>query len=142
MIVLTDNIRVIQPYDGKSKYDFWNDMQKGDVLIISMHLKPVGHYKPMLTVKNERTSKTFEDAINSLQNYLQKMTYEEVVCRSVSNDVKKKLVRWLSDEYDPFEARQMIEEANISEYDGRIEVTYNNGVRDVVRIENGEVIQI
>ena len=76
MIVLSDTIRVIQPYDGKSKYEFWNDMQKGDILTIGMELKPVGKYKPILAVKNSRTGLLFRDAINSFQNYLEKMTFE------------------------------------------------------------------
>ncbi len=142
MIVLSDKIRVIQPYDGGSKYDFWKDQQKGDVITIGLHLKPVGHYKPEIIMTNDRTGLKFDEAYNRIQNYLTNMTYESVEYRGVSGEVKNKLVKWLADEYVYTEAKEMIRDAHINEWNGKITITYANGCADVVRIENGKVIQI
>ena len=76
MIVLSDTIKVTTEYTGKSKYDFWKNIRKGDILTIAMELRIVGKYVPTLVISNGRTSETFRDSLNSLQNYLYKMGYE------------------------------------------------------------------
>ena len=141
MIVLTDKIRITVPYEGKSKFDFWKDIVKGDVLTIAMQLKFTGKYKPTLVITNERTKQKFYESLNMIHNYLEKVAYEEVIDRGVSNDVKNKLVRWLSEEYSQREAREMIEESTITEFDGKIHICYINGMVDVVRINNNGCVE-
>jgi len=143
MIVLADKIRITRAYEGKSKFDFWKNIVKGDVLTIAMELKFTGKYKPELVITNERTKEKFYESLNMIHNYLEKVAYEEVVDRSVSDDIKRELVGWLSDdEYTYAEAEKMIANAEIKQWDGKIAITYDNGVIDVIRINDGEIIQL
>ena len=78
MIVLSNVITADGPYEGKSKFKFWSNIQKSDELIISMDLKPTGHsrgkiYAPFIKVTNTRTGEEFSETINRIQDYLSKL---------------------------------------------------------------------
>jgi hypothetical protein len=57
------------------------------------------------------------------------------------NDIKGKLVKWLSDEYTPSEAQVMIDEANIVKKEVYV-ITYKNKVRDIVEIKEKKVTHL
>ena len=83
-LVLSTNIKVISKYTGKSKFDFWKDLEVNDILTIYMELKPTGHsrgriYAPSIKVKNLRTEEIFSATINAIQeNYLSKIKFETI----------------------------------------------------------------
>lgn len=54
----------------------------------------------------------------------------------------KILVQWLSQEYLIENAKRQLEEAEILEMGGEITITYSNGVKDIVKINKGSVVQI
>ena len=80
---LTNKIVVTKKYDGKSKFPFWENIKEGDMLEVSLDLKPTGHgyggrtYAPTISIKNISTDEIFKDTINSFQKYLGKISYKE-----------------------------------------------------------------
>lgn len=83
MIVLSDKIVVTSTYSGKSKFNFWHELELKDILTIALPLKPTGQskgriYAPDITITNNRTGEKYIDTINSIQNYLNKIEFEEL----------------------------------------------------------------
>lgn len=82
-MILKNYIRIKEAYSGASKYGFWKNIEPGQVLEISMELKPTGHgyggrtYAPDIKAMNMSTGETFRDTINSFQKYLDKITFIE-----------------------------------------------------------------
>ena len=62
-----------------------------------------------------------------------KTTYEEIEI----------IYRWLCEDYEHSEVRQMLNDADISYEDNdTITITYDNGVIDTIKIEDGKVTHI
>ncbi len=62
-------------YLGKTKFDFWNNIEVGDVLNISLHLSNTGIYTNTVCV--ECRGVKFESSINIICNYLTKISLVE-----------------------------------------------------------------
>ncbi len=65
-------------FQGKTKFDFWNNIQVGDQLYISLELKPSGRssrgmYAPIVKVENVRTGEEKSETFNLVQAYLTKV---------------------------------------------------------------------
>jgi hypothetical protein len=78
-IVLVGLISVTKAYTGKSKFDFWKDLQVGDTLLISMYLKCEhkrgGIYVPTVRINNRRANVHFICSLGEAVNYLDKIEY-------------------------------------------------------------------
>jgi len=83
-MVLSNRVKVTSPYKGKSKFDFWNDLQVGDTLVIYMELKhsgwgSKGNLMPTINVmliEEVEEPKTFSGSFNDINNYLSKIDHE------------------------------------------------------------------
>ena len=83
-MILRNYLTVMETYKGTSKFPFWKNIKVGDILEVSMELKPTGHnrgkiYAPDIKVKNlfNNESETFKDTINSVQKYFEKIKYKD-----------------------------------------------------------------
>lgn len=70
---LTGCVTAETAFSGKSKFEFWQEIQPGDEIEISYELKHDLWYKPQFTLKNKRTGKDFKEAQNVIFNYLYKV---------------------------------------------------------------------
>jgi hypothetical protein len=78
--------RIITPFKGESKFDFWKQLKIGDKIQISTLFKSTGRgrngiYVPTVTITNLTNNTEFRDTINSLLNYISKIefaVYEEI----------------------------------------------------------------
>ncbi len=82
MLLTSQVYRVTKSYKGKTKFDFWMELEPDHSFEVSMTLKPTGRrrgriYAPILTIKNLNTGQVFKDTIKSIQVYLSKIEYIE-----------------------------------------------------------------
>jgi len=83
MIRLLGTIKVTETYSGKSKFDFWKEVQVGDIISVEIPIKPTGSnggriYSPPLFLQNKSNNTNFSGGFNEVQVYLNKIKYEEV----------------------------------------------------------------
>ena len=74
---------VTDTYKGKSKYDFWKNLQIGDTIEVSTQIKKYyrgssGLNATDLSIKNERTGEIFKSTMSMTVNYLSQIKYEEL----------------------------------------------------------------
>ena len=74
---------VTDTYKGKSKYDFWKNLQIGDTIEVSTQIKKYyrgsnGLNATDLRIKNERTGEIFKSTMSMTVNYLSQIKYEEL----------------------------------------------------------------
>ena len=74
---------VTDTYKGKSKYDFWKNLQIGDTIEVSTRIKKYhrggnGLNATDLNIKNERTGEIFKSTMSMTVNYLSQIKYEEL----------------------------------------------------------------
>ena len=67
-IVLIGTYIVQSPYRGQSKFDFWRNLTKGDIVQVSMVLR---HYITDITISYN--GKKFECSATQMYNYLEKI---------------------------------------------------------------------
>lgn len=65
-------------FTGKSKFDFWMKIEAGDVLEVSLELKPSGRssrgmYAPVVKVENLSKGGSITESFNLVQQYLGKV---------------------------------------------------------------------
>lgn len=60
----------------------------------------------------------------------------------VSNEIKEKLVDWLTGDYSAKDAKKAIKQSTITQKGDKITITYKNGVKDIVSIVDGKVKHI
>lgn len=83
-IILKDTIVVTKKYSGKSKYEFWSTLDKGDVVVISLPLKKTGRgasgiYSPVIKLKNMSKNIEHSDSFNVVQKYLDNIEYVDII---------------------------------------------------------------
>ena len=83
MITLSNKIMITKKYSGKSKFDFWKNLKAGDVINISIILKPTGRgssgiYVPTIKFENKFGNDYFSASFNEACNYLNKVEYENL----------------------------------------------------------------
>lgn len=81
MITLSNKIRITSKYSGKSKFPFWTMLAVGDVMTISLDVKPTGRnrgsiYVPYLRLTYGNGLESFSGGFNDIQKYLGKIGYE------------------------------------------------------------------
>ena len=79
-INLYQTIVITEPYKGNSKFDFFKNLKKWDILRVSSPFKYAngnrGHtYAQRITLFNRRTNETFSDSLNQILNRLDKCEY-------------------------------------------------------------------
>jgi hypothetical protein len=82
MILRTKAI-VTETYKGKSKYDFWKNLQVGDTIEVSTQIRKYfrggnGLNATNLTIKNERSGEIFKSTMSMTVNYLYQIKYKEI----------------------------------------------------------------
>ena len=73
MIKLYNELTVSSPYIGKSKISFWNDLEVGDVIKLSIRIGY--HYRrstPHITLTNTRTNEKISVGFNEFNQRLNK----------------------------------------------------------------------
>lgn len=83
---LKTQIIVLEPYKGKSKYEFFTKIKKGDVIEIYTFIRPIGRgshsglYATQVVMKNltQPEIDDFSDSITKISNYLEKMQFTEI----------------------------------------------------------------
>lgn len=56
-----------------------------------------------------------------------------------TTEIKNILISWLSEEYTTEQAERQIKNAKITRIKNRVKIIYNNGVIDIVEIQNNEI---
>jgi hypothetical protein len=73
----SENIVVFTPYQGKSKFEFWHNIEKGDILTVSIDLAPLGRnrglYAPQPRIVNITKDESKVCTWNEMVKYLSKM---------------------------------------------------------------------
>jgi len=77
-LVLKTNCVAGSAFTGKTKYEFWNNIRMGDILEVSIELKPSGRssrgmYAPKVKVKNLSREGEITETFNLVQAYLTKV---------------------------------------------------------------------
>jgi hypothetical protein len=54
-------------------------------------------------------------------------------------EIKNILINWLAEEYTDQEAERQIKNAKITRIKNKVKIIYNNGVIDIVEIQNNEI---
>ncbi len=81
MLTLRALIKVEGPYSGKTKFDFFKNLQVGDEVMVSMELTKVergpssGLYATGVTLTNLSRGGTFIDSQTNVANYLSKIPH-------------------------------------------------------------------
>jgi len=82
-VSLDTQIIIKSKYKGKSKFDFWKELNVGDTVKLSIGLNPLGRgesglYATQVELTNEITKLEFKDSINNICKYLSKVDYVEL----------------------------------------------------------------
>ena len=80
-MILKTSFRAIVRYKGKSKFDFWNNIDLDDVIEVSMELRDPGRngnskYATMIRFRNMRTDEKFHASLAEAMKYLEKLPHE------------------------------------------------------------------
>lgn len=83
-MILSSKAVVTATYKGKSKYDFWKNLQIGDTIKVSTQIKKYhrggnGLNATNLSIKNERTGEVFSSTMSMTVNYFNQIKYEELI---------------------------------------------------------------
>jgi hypothetical protein len=78
---LRNTITITSPFIGKSKFDFWKNLEVGQKIEISMPLTPPGNnrgtiYATTIFFKNKTTGAKFDASLTIASNYLGKIGYD------------------------------------------------------------------
>lgn len=84
MLKLTTTITITSKYTGKSKYDFWKELDVGHKVLISHEIGTCGskgfgngYYAPDINLKNLETGSEIKSSYGDFINYLGKVGFEE-----------------------------------------------------------------
>jgi hypothetical protein len=74
---------VIRPYIGKSKYEFWHNLQEDDEVTITHKLKSLvrgrsGLHSPHLTLTNHRDKSSIVCTYNEAMRMFEKISIQEI----------------------------------------------------------------
>ncbi|MFA5670245.1 MAG: hypothetical protein WC967_13465 [Balneolaceae bacterium] len=80
---LKAQIRITSKFTGKSTFEFWKDLQTGDLITLKTPFEwPEGNrghtYAQRVTLYNLRNGLSFRDSLRGIVNRLDKTTWEEV----------------------------------------------------------------
>lgn len=78
---LKNIIIVTEKFKGKTKFQFWNDLQINDILEISILLNGQGGYGKgvaRIEFENKTQDRRFGTSISDSKNYLNKIKYQEI----------------------------------------------------------------
>jgi hypothetical protein len=81
-INLYQQIQITEPYKGNSKFEFFKNLEVGDLILIESPFKYAngnrGHtYAQKVRLINMRTSEAFSDSLNQILNRLDKCKYRK-----------------------------------------------------------------
>lgn len=80
---LTNQISIKSKFQGKSKFDFWSNIDVDDIVKLSVELKDPGYgrglYATQITFHNLTRGTTFECSLTNATKYLNKIEYMEIV---------------------------------------------------------------
>ena len=68
---LENKFKVIDVYKGKSKFNFWNEMDYDDIIQISIRLQSQWG-SPSIELHNKTKDTSFKTTLGTLENYLNK----------------------------------------------------------------------
>lgn len=79
---LKGKVIVTEKYNGKSKFEFWNKLDIGDILEFRISINAPGSnrgqlYATQVYVKNLTSGMKFNDSLTLMTNYLSKIGYQE-----------------------------------------------------------------
>ena len=76
---LVNEFKVLSPYRGKSKFDFFRNIQEDDLLEVSIDLRQPSYYKHKLVIRNITRGEAFGNiTFNMASTYFDKMTLIKV----------------------------------------------------------------
>ena len=81
-MILKTKILVKSKYKGASKFDFWKNLVPGDILYISLKVKPqdrhISGVKAIRLDIVDSENNKFECRMTELYNYLKKIEYDDI----------------------------------------------------------------
>ncbi len=82
-LILKRHFEVTGKYKGNSKFQFWNEIEVGDVITVSMDLEQAkrgsnGLYSPKVLFYNLRSKKSFVTQLAASVQYLNQLEYKVV----------------------------------------------------------------
>jgi hypothetical protein len=78
---LIGKIKITSPYNGKSKFPFWNELKIGDEITLSVSLDPPGRGRSLYATNITAIidGRSFTCSTTQIYNYLTKVGYEVAV---------------------------------------------------------------